>query len=116
MTQHSADMRAFMSGRGIKPQPIGGGPSYMQGGDSLGRHHANPTYRNIGGTEYKVSRHRVEVGTTHYYLTALIGEWPTTDEAKLALFYGLDGGTIFGGEIEFTDDAKRSAKVRVWTD
>lgn len=115
MARHSADMQAFMSGKGIVSKPIGGGSSYMQGGDPFGRHHAQPTYRNIGGTEYKISIHYVQAGTTHYYLTAIVGEWPTTDDGKLALFHALDGGTIFGGEIEFDED-RRSAKVRVYTD
>lgn len=114
MVSHSEDMRAFISGKGIKPMPIGGGSSYMQGEDFLSRHNPDPIYRNIDGTEYKVSRKRVEVGTTHYVLTAIIGEWPTTDEARLTLFYRLDGGTIFGGEIEMLDS--RTAKVRVYTD
>lgn len=113
-SKHGAEMRAFLSGRGIGALPRASiapvapvAYPYSQPATVSGREAV------VGASRVRIANVGVGMTESYFWVRLLEGEWPAD---SMALFHACDGGTVYGGKTEFVKDDAGLARVTVWID
>jgi len=109
MVEHSSDMKAFIAGGAGTPLPVSklSVSSITKPDKWLGAYE-----KTIEGTKLLVLRGRMTQSDAIYTVKLIEGDWPKPAD----LYYALDGGTTYGGEIMYLDADKKIAQVTIWID